>query len=126
MSRRDVLVAEVLAVLHAYQEALEHGTREDLQKHVHLPVAYVTEDNVQMRERYPFDPQKLRVAMDFHHSNSEYAVMHIDETKAHIAITATRMREDDCPFEYVEAFYILQNRNNQWKIAAFSGIRTAA
>ena len=58
MSRRDVLVAEVLAVLHAYQEALEHGTREDLQKHVHLPVAYVTEDNVQMRERYPFDPQK--------------------------------------------------------------------
>ena len=126
MSRRDVLVAEVLAVLHAYQEALEHGTREDLQKHVHLPVAYVTEDNVQMRERYPFDPQKLRVAMDFHHSNSEYAVMHIDETKAHIAITATRMREDDCPIEYVEAFYILQNRNNQWKIAAFSGIRAAA
>ena len=125
MPRRDVLVAEVLAVLHAYQEALEHGTREDLQKHVHLPVAYVTEDNVQMRERYPFDPQKLRVAMDFHHSNSEYAVMHIDETKAHIAITATRMREDDCPIEYVEAFYILQNRNNQWKIAAFSGIRTA-
>ena len=126
MSRRDVLVAKVLAVLHAYQEALEHGTREDLQKHVHLPVAYVTEDNVQMRERYPFDPQKLRVAMDFHHSNSEYAVMHIDETKAHIAITATRMREDDCPIEYVEAFYILQNRNNQWKLAAFSGIRTAA
>ena len=126
MSRRDVLVAEVLAVLHEYQEALEYGTREDLQKHVHLPVVYVTEDNVQLRDRYPFDPQKLRVAMDFHHSNAEYAVMHIDETKAHIAITATRMREDDSPIENVEAFYILQNRDDQWKIAAFSGIRTAA
>ena len=41
MSRRDVLVAEVLAVLHAYQEALEYGTLEDLQKHVHLPVGYI-------------------------------------------------------------------------------------
>ena len=126
MSRRDVLVTEVLAVLHAYQGALEHGTREDIQKNVHLPVAYVTEDDVQMRERYPFDPQKLRVAMDFHHSNAEYVVMHIDETRAHVAITATRMREDDSPIEYVEAFYILQNRDDQWKIAAFSGIRTAA
>ena len=126
MSSRDALVAEVLAMLHAYQEALEQGTREDIQKHVHLPVVYVTEDKVQMRDRYPFDPQKLRVVMDFHHSDSEYAVMHIDETKAHIAITATRRREDDSPIEHVEAFYILQKRDAQWKIATFSGIRTAA
>ena len=126
MSRRDELVAEVLAVLQSYQTALETGTRDDMQAHVYLPVAYITEDDVQMRERYPLDPQKLRQMMGFHHGKSEYDVMHIDETKAHVVITATRMREDDSPTEYIEAFYILQKRDETWKIAAFSGIRTAA
>ena len=126
MSRRDLLVAEILAVLHSYQEALENGTREDLQKHVHLPVAYITEDDVQMRDRYPFDPQKLRTMKDFHHSKSEYRVMHVDESKAHVEITATRKREDCSPIEYIEAFYVLQKRNDHWKISAFSGIRTPA
>ena len=126
MSRRDLLVAEILAVLHDYQEALENGTREDLEKHVHLPVAYITEDNVQMRDRYPFDPQKLRTMNDFHHSKSKYRVMHVDESKAHVEITATRKREDCSPIEYFEAFYILQKRSDCWKISAFSGIRTPA
>ncbi len=126
MSRRDELVADVMAVLNDYQGALETGTREDMQAHVHLPVAYITEDDVQMRERYPFDPQKLRELMGFHHSESKYEVMHVDETKAHVLITATRMREDDSHIEYIEAFYILQKRDGVWKIAAFSGIRTAA
>ena len=126
MSRRELLVAEVLAVLHDYQKALEHGTRDDLQKHIHLPVAYITEENVQMRDRYPFDPQKLRTLKDFHHSTSEFRVMHVDESKAHVEITATRKREDSSPIEYIEAFYILQKRDDRWKISAFSGIRTPA
>ena len=126
MSRRGVLVAEILAVLHDYQKALESGTREDLQKHVHLPVAYITEKDVQMRDSYPFDPQKLRTNNDFHHSKSEYRVMHVDESKAHVEIIATRKREDCSPIEHIEAFYILQKRNDRWKISAFSGIRTPA
>ena len=126
MSRREELVAEILAVLQDYQKALEVGTREDLQKHVHLPVAYITEENVQMRDRYPFDPQKLRSMKGFHHSKSEYRVMHVNESKAHVEITATRKREDRSPIEYIEAFYILQKRSDRWKISAFSGIRTPA
>ncbi len=126
MSRRDELVAEVLAVLHDYEGALESGTRDDMQAHVYLPVAYITEDEVQMRERYPFDPQKLREMMGFHHVKAEYEVTHVDERKAHVVITSTRWREDDSPTEYIEAFYILQKRDAVWKIAAFSGIRTAA
>ena len=126
MSRREELVAEILAVLQDYQKALEVGTREDLQKHVHLPVAYITEENVQMRDRYPFDPQKLRTMKEFHHSRSEYSVMHVDESKAHVEITATRKREDCSPIEYIEAFYILQKRSDCWKSSAFSGIRTPA
>ncbi len=126
MSRRDELVADVMAVLNEYQSALETGTRDDLQALVHLPVAYITEDDVQMRERYPFDPQKLRDQMGFHHGQSNYDVVHVDENKAHVQITATRMRQDDSPIEHVEAFYILQKREGAWKISAFSGIRTAA
>ena len=126
MSRRDGLVAEVLDLLERYQQAIETGTRDEIQTMVHLPVGYLTEDDVQMRERYPFDPVKLREVTGFHHGKSDYDVIAIDETKAHIVITATRMREDDSPIEYVSAFYILQNRGEGWKIAAFSGIRTEA
>ncbi len=126
MTRRDELVAEVLDLLERYQQAIETGTRDEIQTMVHLPVGYITEDDVQMRERYPFDPVKLRAVTGFHHGQSSYDVVAIDETKAHIVITATRMREDDSPIEYVSAFYILQKRGDEWKIAAFSGIRTEA
>ena len=126
MSRRDELVAEVLDLLERYQQAIETGTRDEIQTMVHLPVGYITEDDVQMRERYPFDPEKLRAVTGFHHGKPSYDVIAIDETKAHIVITATRMREDDSPIEYVSAFYILQKRADEWKIAAFSGIRTEA
>ena len=113
-------------MLESYQQAIETGTRDEIQEFVHLPVGYITEDDVQMRERYPFDPVKLREATGFHHGKSDYDVVAIDETKAHIVITATRMRADDSPIEYVSAFYILQKRGGKWKIAAFSGIRTVA
>ncbi len=126
MTRRDELVGEVLDLLERYQRAIETGTRDEIQTMVHLPVGYITEDDVQMRERYPFDPVKLRAVTGFHHGQSTYDVIAIDETKAHIVITATRMREDDSPIEYVSAFYILQKRGDEWKIAAFSGIRTEA
>ncbi|MDP6692400.1 MAG: hypothetical protein QF384_23120 [Alphaproteobacteria bacterium] len=126
MTRRDELVAEVLDLLQRYQGAIETGTRDDIQTMVHLPVGYITEDDVQMRERYPFDPVKLREVTGFHHGKSDYDVIAIDETKAHVVISATRMRADESPIEYVSAFYILQKREGEWKIAAFSGIRTAA
>ncbi len=126
MSRREELVAEVMAVLHNYQQAFKTGTRDDIQAMVHLPVAYITEDDVQMRERYPFDPVKLREATGFHHGESTHDVLHIDETKAHVLINATRMRADNSPIEQVGAFYILQKRDGEWKIAAFSGVRTPA
>ncbi|MBT5894361.1 MAG: hypothetical protein HOH61_00575 [Rhodospirillaceae bacterium] len=126
MTRRDELVTEVVDLLARYQQAIETGTRDEIQTMVHLPVGYITEDDVQMRERYPFDPVKLREVTGFHHGKSEYDVIAVDETKAHIQITATRMRADDSPIEYVSAFYILQKRDGTWKIAAFSGIRTEA
>ena len=126
MSRRDELVAEVMDLLHRYQQAIETGSRDEIQTMVHLPVAYIAEDSVQMRERYPFDPAKLREATGFHHGKSNYDVVHVDETKAHVQIDAIRMRADDSPIEMVGAFYILQKREGEWKIAAFSGVRTPA
>lgn len=126
MLRREELVVEVLDLLGQYQQAIETGTRDEIQTMVHLPVGYITEDDVQMWDRYPFDPVKLREVTGFHHGKSQYDVIAVDETKAHVQITATRMRQDDSPIEYVSAFYILQKRRNEWKIAAFSGIRAEA
>ncbi len=97
--------------------------REEVQAYVHLPVAYFSEDDIQMRERYPFDPEKLRELTGFHHAKMTFNVLHMDDRKAHVLVEGTRHRADDSQIEALAAVYILQKRNGKWKIAAFSGIR---
>ncbi|MDP6565838.1 MAG: hypothetical protein QF578_13510 [Alphaproteobacteria bacterium] len=124
MTRRDELTAEVLAVLEDYIKAFETGGREEVQAFVHLPVIYIAEDDVQVRERYPFDPVKLRAATGLHRAEMDHDVVHIDESKAHVLIKGRRKRADGSDIEGLESVYILQKRDGEWKIAAFSGIRT--
>ena len=69
------------------------------------------------------DPEKLRELTGFHHAKMTYTILHSDEKKAHVLVEGTRHRADDSRIEAVDAIYILQKRNGQWKIAAFSGIR---
>jgi len=126
MKRREAAVNEVLSIMRDYQTAFETGTRDDVQRFVHLPVAYITEDSVQLRDRYPFDPEKLRQQSNFDHVDMACDVIHIDETKAHVLITGQRKRADDSLIETVESVYIFQRRDGVWKIAAFSGVRTPA
>ena len=126
MSRHDKERERVLSIMRAYQTAIETGDRDDVQRFVHLPVTYIAEDSVQLRERYPFDPEKLRDLTGFHHGDMTYDVIHIDGTKAHIVVTGQRKRADDSTIETIEAVYVLQQRDGVWKIVAFSGIRTAA
>lgn len=122
---RTRLEAEVLEAMAAYNRAFAGGTRDDLQALCHIPVIYVTEDDVQVRDRYPFDPVKLRTHTDFHHPNTRTTVTHVEPTRAHVTIEGTRHREDDSIIESIQSFYILQNRGDGWKVAMFSGIRGA-
>lgn len=124
-SRRDELVATALAFMERYNAAFREGTRDDLEALVHLPVAYVSETDVQFRDRYPFDPVKLRAASEFHHAETTTRVAHVEETRAHLVIEGTRHRADGSVIESIQAFYILQDRGDGWKVAAFSGIRGA-
>jgi hypothetical protein len=113
-------------VLEDYIKVFLDGTREDLHAYVHLPVVYLSEDGAQLRERYPFDPVKLREVTGLAHSQADIDVIHADNTKAHVVMNVVRKRADGSPLEGVQALYILQDRGDGWKIAAFSGIRSPA
>ena len=126
MTRRGELIAEVMAAFDDYMAAFQSGTREQVQAFTHLPVAYIGENDVQLRERYPFDPVKLREATGFHHADLEVDIVHIDEQKAHMLLDGTRHRVDCSVIERIQSIYIFQKRNGVWKVAAFSGIRTPA
>jgi hypothetical protein len=122
---RDRLVAAVEAFMDRYHAAFEHGTRDDLQELVHLPVAYISEEEVQLRERYPFDPVRMREATGFHHAEAVTRVVHVETGRAHVVIEGTRHRADGSVIESIDAFYILHDRGDGWKVSAFSGIRGA-
>jgi hypothetical protein len=125
-AHRAELITSAEAFMERYHEAFLTGTRDDLQRLVHVPVAYITEHDVQLRDRYPFDPVKLRAATGFHHTNAETTFVHIEDTRAHVLIEGTRHRADGSVIETVEAVYILQDRGDGWRVAAFSGIRGTA
>lgn len=123
--RRAVLEAEINEFMGRYNAAFVSGTRDDLEALVHLPVIYVAETEAQVRERYPFDPQKMRDATGFHHPETEIRVVHLEETRAHLVIEGTRHREDGSIIESIDSFYILHKRDAGWKVSVFSGIRGA-
>jgi hypothetical protein len=123
--RRAVLEAEIEEFMGRYNEAFVSGTRDDLQALVHLPVIYVSETEAQVRDRYPFDPERMRTTMGFHHPETEARIVHLEETRAHLTIEGTRHREDGSIIESIDSFYILHKRDGLWKVSVFSGIRGA-
>ena len=118
------IVEAVQKVMSDYTQAFLTGTREDAQAFVHLPVVYISESDVQLRDRYPFDPEKFRQVTGVAHTEMDVEVVHADATKAHAVIKGVRQNAAGEPVEQIESFYILQDRGDGWKIAAFSGVRT--
>lgn len=123
--RRAVLKSEIEAFMERYNAAFTSGTRDDLQQLVHLPVIYVSETEAQVRERYPFDPERMREATGFHHPETSTTIVHLEETRAHLTIEGTRHRADGSIIESIDSFYILHKRDDEWKVSVFSGIRGA-
>ena len=121
----QALEREVVATLERYLQAFERGTRDDLQAFCLRPIAYVTDDEVQLRDRYPFDPVKLREVTGMHSSDAQMRVLHVDAARAHVQIDATRRRADGSAIERVGAVYVLLRRDGAWKIALISGVRSA-
>ncbi len=123
--RRTELEAEIGDFMSRYNAAFTNGTRDDLEALVNLPVIYVAEEEAQVRERYPFDPEKMRAATGFHHPETETRIVHLEETRAHLVIEGTRHREDGSIIESIDSFYILHKNDGEWKVSVFSGIRGA-
>lgn len=123
--RRRVLEAEIHAFMDRYNTAFISGTRADLESLVHLPVIYVSETEAQVREKYPFDPERMREVTGFHHPETETRIVHLEETRAHLSIEGTRHRADGSIIESIDSFYILHKQDDEWKVSVFSGIRGA-
>ena len=123
--RKRVLEAEIDSFMIEYNAAFVSGTRDDLQALVHLPVIYVSETEAQVRETYPFDPQRMREAIEFHHPETTTKIVHIEENRAHLTIEGTRHRADGSVIESIDSFYILNKRDGKWGVSVFSGIRGA-
>jgi hypothetical protein len=123
--RRAMLEAEIEAFIGRYNQAFTSGTRHDLEELVHLPVIYVSETEAQVRDRYPFDPERMREATGFHHPETQTRIVHLEETRAHLTIEGTRHREDGSIIESIDSFYILHKREGGWRVSVFSGIRGA-
>ena len=123
--RRAELEAEIEEFMGRYNAAFVGGTRDDLEALVHLPVIYVSETEAQVRDRYPFDPAKMREATGFHHPETEIQVVHLEENRAHLTIEGTRHRADGSIIESIDSFYILHKRDGAWKVSVFSGVRGA-
>jgi|TARA_B110000438_G_C15718003_1_gene608414 hypothetical protein len=123
--RRATLEDEVNSFMARYNTAFVKGTRDDLQALVHLPVIYVSETEVKVCERYPFDPERMREVMGFHHPETNTKISHIEETRAHLTIEGTRHRIDGSVIESIDSFYILQKHDGKWGVSVFSGIRGA-
>ena len=123
--RRRELEGEIDQFMGRYNAAFASGTREDLEALVHLPVIYVSESEAQVRDRYPFDPERLRETTGFHHPDTEARIVHLEETRAHLTVEGTRHREDGSIIESIDSFYILHKRDDVWKVSVFSGIRGA-
>ena len=123
--QREELVVEIDEFMTRYNEAFVSGTRDDLEALVHLPVIYVSETEAQVRERYPFDPERMREATGFHHPNTTTTIVHLEEARAHLTIEGTRHRQDGSIIESIDSFYILHKRDGAWKVSVFSGVRGA-
>lgn len=123
--RLAILEAEIDEFMGRYNAAFISGTRDDLQALVCTPVIYVSETEAQVRERYPFDPEKMRALTGFHHPETETRIVHVEETRAHLTIEGTRHREDGSVIESIDSFYILNKQDGEWKVSVFSGIRGA-
>lgn len=123
--RRAELEAEIQEFMACYHAGFISGTRDDLEALVHLPVIYVSETEAQVRDRYPFDPVRMREATGFHHADTTTRIVHLEESRAHLIIEGTRHRADRSTIESIDSFYILHKRNGQWKVSVFSGIRGA-
>ena len=123
--RRQQLEREIDDFMNQYNEAFVSGTRDDLQELVHLPVTYVSETEAQLRERYPFDPEKMREVTGFPHPETEVRIVHLEETRAHLTIEGTRHRQDGSIIESIDSFYILHKIEGRWGVSVFSGIRGA-
>ena len=124
MKSKEELTREVLEMLEAYEHAFASGTRDDVQIYVKDKVVYVTDDDVQLRNRYPFDPVKFREMTNFSHGDAVPEVVHVDEHRAHVVFSGRRWNKEGTSNEIVSSSYILQHDGTAWKVAVISGIRT--
>ena len=90
---------------------------------VRYPIAYVRAGVVEMLDRYPIDPAKLKAEKGWDHSKDwKFEIPAISEDHAHAVASATRCRADGSVIEHVHGFYAFTRIAGRWKMYALAEI----
>ena len=91
---------------------------------VSYPLAHIGDGAVRLYDTFPIDPGELRRAKAWHTTvNSEYEVVAVSPTKAHVVLRrAERVRADGSLIETVSAFYAFTRTDAGWKLYAISDV----
>lgn len=124
----EKLREEVMATYAAYLKAfLSHDTAT-LNSLMRYPLAYIGDGKSRMFDTFPFDPAQMMAAKKMHSTiDADYEVVSVTDKKAHLVLhSATRIKKDGTPIEYVSGFYALTRTDAGWKFFALSDITVPA
>jgi len=122
------LRAEVSAAYQAYIRAFLANGISAINALIRYPLAYIGAGDVVMLESYPIKPADLMAAKQWHHSSdTEFDVVGISATKAHVVLpNAKRRRADGSLIETTSCFYVFTRTNSGWQMMAMSDITVPA
>ncbi len=106
-----------------YVPGFSNNDMATIDKIVKYPIAYIHNGAVSMHDRYPIDPQQLKIEKGWDHTSDwKFEVTAANEKEAHAVASSIRRKEDGSIIEHVDAFYAFTKTNEGWKMFAVSDV----
>ena len=94
-----------------------------IDKIVKYPIAHVQNGAVSMHDKYPINPQQLKLDKDWDHTTDwKFEVTAANEKQAHAVASCIRRKADGSMIEHVDAFYAFTRADDGWKMFAVSDV----
>jgi len=94
-----------------------------IDKIVRYPIAYLKDGVIEMLDRCPIDPTKLKADKGWDHSTEwHFDVPAINEHHAHAVASTVRRRAYGSAIERVHGFYAFTKVDGAWKVYTFSEV----
>ena len=114
-------------LIRTYQDFYVEGFRTNdvalIDRIVRYPIAYIKDGKVEMLDKYPVDPARLKEELGWDHSiDWSFEVSGVNDTSAHMVASATRCRKDGSVIERVHGFYAFTKIDGTWKMYAMADV----